>query len=89
MEKIDAIKIEDEEGTHYVLVQSIVSVAKEIGNYNYSKRQYNKCYDKPRYILRTCSDEYFFITPLAYKKILETRFNVVLSDKREPEEDYY
>lgn len=86
MEKIDAIKIEDEEGIHYIALESIATVAKEIGKYYYSKRQYDKRYDKPRYVLRTCSDELFYITPLAYKKILETRFNVVLSDKRELED---
>ena len=83
MEKLDAIKIEDEEGTHYVLVQNIASVAKEIADYNYMKREYFEDYAKPRYALRTYSNERFYISPLAYKKILETRFNVVLSDKRE------
>ena len=77
MEKIDAIKIEDEEGTHYVLVQSIASVAKEIGTYDYSKRQYD---------LRTCGREFFYISPLTYKKILEIHFNVVLRDNRELED---
>lgn len=86
MEKIDAIKIEDEEGTHYVLVQSIASVAKEIGTYDYSKRQYDKRYDKPRYVLRTCGREFFYISPLTYKKILEIHFNVVLRDNRELED---
>ncbi len=86
MEKIDAIKIEDEDGTHYISLESIASVAKEIGTYDYSKRQYSKRYDKPRYILRTWSQEMFYISPLTYKKILETRFNVVLSDKRELED---
>ena len=86
MEKIDAIKIEDEDGTHYISLESIASVAKEIGIYYFSKRQYKERYDKPRYVLRTWSKEIFYITPLAYKKILETRFNVVLSDKREIED---
>lgn len=83
MEKLDAIKIEDEEGTHYVLVQNIASVAKEIGDCRYSQKNYYELYAKPRYVLRTYSKEFFYISPLAYKKILETRFNVVLSDKRE------
>lgn len=83
MEKLDAIKIEDENGTHYVLVQSIASVAKEIGDYYHNERRYLRRYDKPRYVLRTYSKEEFIITPLAYKKILETRFNVVLRDNRE------
>ena len=85
MEKLDAIKIEDEEGTHYVLVQNIVSVAKEIGSYSYSGKKYKERYDKPRYNLRA-GREFFYISPLTYKKILETRFNVVLSDKREIED---
>ena len=83
MEKLDAIKIEDENGTHYVLVQSIASVAKLIGDYSYYNNNYNKHYAKPRYALRTYSNETFIISPLAYKKILETRFNVVLRDNRE------
>ena len=83
MEKLDAIKIEDENGTHYVLVQSIASVAKEIGDCHYSEKNYYERYAKPRYVLRTYSKEFFYISPLAYKKILETRFNVVLRDNRE------
>ncbi len=82
MEKLDALLLKDEEGTHYVPISNIESVCEEIGQYNYGKKEYNKRYSRPRYIVRTVGSEWFIITKQIYKKIVEYCYNVVIEGER-------
>ena len=77
MEKLDALLLEDEDGTHYLPIANIKSVCEEIGRYRYDKKYYSERYSKPRYVVRTV-DELFYVTKSVYQKIIDRCYNVIL-----------
>lgn len=82
MGKIDVISFEDEEGTHIIPLGNIITIAKEIGHYNYRLYKYDANFSPIRYTVRLVNGELFYITKQLYEKIEKSMYNIVLKDKR-------